>query len=87
MMMWLHRTPEWFEQERNPGNGCIRLLENCTFLRVPTFFLINSTDADKGYVFDGFDEFRRAKRSAPEPTVTVNQSLDLDDSGEKKEVK
>lgn len=46
--------------------------------------LVRSTDADKGYVFDGFDEFRRAKRSAPEPTVTVNQSLDLDDGKEPK---
>lgn len=45
---------------------------------------MRSTDADKGYVFDGFDEFRRAKRSAPEPTVTVNQSLDLDDGKEPK---
>lgn len=44
---------------------------------------VTYSDVDKGYIFDGFDEFRRAKRNAPEPTVTVNQSLDLDDGTEK----
>lgn len=39
VMMWCHLTPEWFEQESNPRNCAIRLLEG---------------GADLGYVFDGF---------------------------------
>ena len=27
VMMWLHRTPEWFDAEPNPGNCAIRLIE------------------------------------------------------------
>ena len=39
VMMWCHLTPEWFEQEPNPRNCAIRLLEG---------------GSDLGYVFDGF---------------------------------
>ncbi len=39
VMMWCHLTPEWFEQEPNPRNCAIRLLQD---------------DEDLGYVFDGF---------------------------------
>jgi 2,3-bisphosphoglycerate-dependent phosphoglycerate mutase len=28
VMQWLHLTPEWFDRERNPGNGWVRLLED-----------------------------------------------------------
>ena len=28
VMMWCHLTPEWFEAERNPPNGAIRLIED-----------------------------------------------------------
>ena len=38
-MMWLHRTPEWFEAEPNPKNCAVRLIEH---------------GEDKGYVFPGF---------------------------------
>lgn len=38
LMMWLHRTPEWFDKEPNPGNGAIRLIED---------------GEDKGYIFEG----------------------------------
>jgi 2,3-bisphosphoglycerate-dependent phosphoglycerate mutase len=38
-MMWLHRTPEWFESEPNPKNCAVRLIEH---------------GEDKGYVFPGF---------------------------------
>jgi broad specificity phosphatase PhoE len=39
VMMWSHKTPEWFEAERNPNNCAIRLIDD---------------DGDQGYVFDGF---------------------------------
>ena len=26
LMMWLNRTVEWFEQEKNPGNAAVRLV-------------------------------------------------------------
>jgi len=39
VMMWLHKSPEWFEDERNPSNCAIRLLED---------------GQDKGYIFEGF---------------------------------
>jgi 2,3-bisphosphoglycerate-dependent phosphoglycerate mutase len=39
LMMWLHKTPEWFEKESNPNNCSIRLIEN---------------NIDKGYIFSGF---------------------------------
>jgi hypothetical protein len=38
-MMWCHKTPDWFEEERNPNNCAIRLIDD---------------DGDQGYVFDGF---------------------------------
>jgi len=28
VMMWCHLTPEWFDEEPNPKNGSIRLIEN-----------------------------------------------------------
>ena len=40
-MMWCHLTPEWFEEERNPKNCAIRLLDG---------------HEDKGYIFDGFEK-------------------------------
>lgn len=39
VMMWCHLSPEWFEQEPNPPNAAIRLIEH---------------GADRGYVFEGF---------------------------------
>lgn len=39
VMMWTHRSPEWFEQEPNPNNCAIRLIDG---------------GEDKGYLFDGF---------------------------------
>lgn len=39
VMMWCHKTPEWFEEESNPNNCAIRLIDD---------------DGDQGYVFDGF---------------------------------
>ena len=39
VMMWCHKSPEWFEEERNPNNCAIRLIDD---------------DGDQGYVFDGF---------------------------------
>jgi len=36
LMMWLHLTPEWFEEEANPPNCCIRNIEN---------------SVDKGYIW------------------------------------
>ena len=38
-MMWLERTPEWFESEENPENCSIRLVVGKN---------------DKGYIFPGF---------------------------------
>ena len=38
VMQWLHKTPEWFDEEPNPGNCDIRLLEN---------------DIDHGYIYRG----------------------------------
>lgn len=38
VMRWLHFGPDWFEQERNPKNCSIRLLEN---------------GEDKGYIYKG----------------------------------
>ena len=39
VMMWCHRTPEWFEDEKNPDNCAICLIED---------------GQDKGYIFSGF---------------------------------
>lgn len=39
VMMWTHRSPEWFEAEPNPHNCAIRLLEH---------------GDDEGYLFEGF---------------------------------
>jgi len=39
VMMWCHRTPEWFEQEPNPRNCAVRLIDG---------------DKDMGYIFEGF---------------------------------
>ena len=39
VMMWCHRTPEWFEQEPNPKNCALRLIDGSN---------------DRGYLFDGF---------------------------------
>ena len=39
VMMWCHRSPEWFEDEPNPANCAIRLIED---------------SEDRGYVFPGF---------------------------------
>jgi broad specificity phosphatase PhoE len=39
VMMWCHKTPEWFEEERNPNNCAIRLIDD---------------GGDQGFVFDGF---------------------------------
>jgi 2,3-bisphosphoglycerate-dependent phosphoglycerate mutase len=39
VMMWCHRPPEWFEQEPNPRNAAIRLIDR---------------GVDRGYVFEGF---------------------------------
>lgn len=41
VMMWCHRSPEWFEAERNPHNCAIRVI---------------SDGADDGYLFDGFPQ-------------------------------
>lgn len=38
VMMWLHRPWEWFEQETNPANGSVRLLED---------------GEDLGYIYEG----------------------------------
>ncbi|MCA9599226.1 MAG: histidine phosphatase family protein [Myxococcales bacterium] len=39
VMMWCHRSPEWFEDERNPNNCAVRLIDG---------------DGDQGYMFEGF---------------------------------
>ncbi len=39
VMMWCHLSPEWFENERNPQNCSIRLIDS---------------GVDKGYLFEGF---------------------------------
>jgi len=41
VMMYLNRTPEWFEAERNPKNCALRLIVG---------------DRDRGYMFDGFGD-------------------------------
>ena len=38
VMQWLHLTPEWFDQEPNPGNAWIRLVKD---------------DEDRGYIYRG----------------------------------
>jgi broad specificity phosphatase PhoE len=39
VMMWCHKSPEWFEEEPNPHNAAVRVLD-------PT--------GDRGYWFEGF---------------------------------
>lgn len=39
VMMWCHKSPEWFEDEPNPHNCAIRLIEQ---------------GEDRGYLFEGF---------------------------------
>ena len=40
-MMWLHKTPEWFQKEETCGNCAIRLLED---------------SEDRGFIFNGFKD-------------------------------
>ena len=40
-MMWLHYSPEWFEESTNPRNGSVRLI---------------SQSRDMGYIFGGVEE-------------------------------
>eukprot|EP00299_Pterocystis_sp_00344_P012286 c5874_g1_i1.p1 GENE.c5874_g1_i1~~c5874_g1_i1.p1 ORF type:complete len:437 (+),score=89.27 c5874_g1_i1:130-1311(+) len=42
VMMWCHRTPEWFETSRNPPNASVRLIDST----------IETWDA--GYIFGGY---------------------------------
>lgn len=52
-MMWLGRTPEWFESEANPANCSIRLLDGVR---------------DCGYIYSGFSGTRNAgPRTAAPP--------------------
>lgn len=37
-MMWLHKSPEWYQKEKSPGNCAIRLLDN---------------NEDRGYIYGG----------------------------------
>lgn len=46
IMMWFHHDPEWFEQEPNPGNCAVRLIEQ---------------GQDRGYIFNGFDRAGEAQ--------------------------
>ena len=39
VMMWCHLSPEWFEEEPNPHNCAVRLIED---------------GRDRGYLFEGF---------------------------------
>ena len=39
VMMWCHRSPEWFEESTNPHNCAVRLIED---------------GEDHGYLFEGF---------------------------------
>jgi 2,3-bisphosphoglycerate-dependent phosphoglycerate mutase len=39
IMMWCHRSPEWFEEEPNPNNCSVRVIDE---------------GVDIGYVFEGF---------------------------------
>ena len=39
VMMWCHLSPEWFENEPNPANCAIRIIDG---------------GVDRGYLFDGF---------------------------------
>jgi len=39
VMMWCHFSPEWFEDEKNPNNCAVRIVE---------------AGVDRGYLFDGF---------------------------------
>jgi 2,3-bisphosphoglycerate-dependent phosphoglycerate mutase len=39
VMMWCHLSPEWFEEEPNPANCAIRLVDH---------------GVDRGYLFEGF---------------------------------
>ena len=39
VMMWCHLSPEWFEEEINPNNCAVRLIDS---------------GVDRGYVFEGF---------------------------------
>jgi 2,3-bisphosphoglycerate-dependent phosphoglycerate mutase len=55
VMMWLHRNPEWFDQEPNPNNCSIRHLA-----RGPS-----GRWEDRGYIFDGFPD-QEALRKAGE---------------------
>lgn len=57
VMQWLHLTPEWFEAEKNPKNGSVRLLERDE----------NGRNCDRGYVYDGEKSLLVPKTLAPRP--------------------
>ncbi|KAL6044401.1 Histidine phosphatase family protein [Balamuthia mandrillaris] len=61
-MMWLGRTPEWLENERNPENCSIRLLKG----RV-----------DKGYIFEGYSARKEPIPAAPSPSPPPPPSLSV----------
>jgi 2,3-bisphosphoglycerate-dependent phosphoglycerate mutase len=49
LTMWLHLTPEWFEEEPNPANCSIRLIENNVdkgFVYVPKRPGLSASDTD-----------------------------------------
>ena len=48
-MMWLRKTPEWFEQSVNPNNCAIRHIDNT---ELPNY-------KDKGYLFHGFPKVKQ----------------------------
>jgi hypothetical protein len=47
--MWLHLTPEWFEEEPNPPNCSIRVIDNCV---------------DLGYIWPAKESAQRTMDSA-----------------------
>lgn len=60
-MMWLNRTPEWFEAEPNPLNCSVRLLDG---LR------------DCGYVFKGFHKSAEPAAAKVDVTGVVASAAD-----------
>lgn len=69
IMMWLHYTPEWFENEPNVNNCAIRLIEGYQ---------------DRGYIFDGYSENLRANRKRRGSTDDENQQKKSDEEADSK---
>ena len=52
MMQWLHLTPEWYEEQKNPNNASVTLIQGVSSDLYPTRYRTET-------IFEGFPHVRR----------------------------